>query len=290
MMDPRLSIVSVNYNTTADTIAFIESCRLSDYSHFEIVIVDNASSPPFPEIEGRDLTIIRSPVNLGFAGGNNLGIDAATGDYIFFLNSDTLVTKDLFSKIVDFLRETPDAGAVTPKILYADGVTIQFAGSGSISTLTGRGRRIGRNESDAGQYDTVYQTELVHGAAFAVPRKVISEVGKMPQEFFLYYEEHDWAEQIKRAGYKLYYNGKASIIHKESKSVGGSSPLKTYYMARNRILFIKRNSQGIARWVSLAFVTFISLPVNLCRFVVTRKLNLAKAYWKGFVWHFKKRD
>ena len=286
-MDPLVSIIAVNYNTPGDTLEFIRSCEKLAYSNFEIIVVDNASNPPLPEIQGKNLKIIHSRTNAGFAGGNNIGVDAAKGKYIFFLNSDTLVPETLLTDVVSFLEQTPDAGAVSPKILYADGKTIQFAGSGSISTYTGRGKRIGRYEQDEGQRDDIRKTELVHGAAFIVPRAVIDRVGKMSEAFFLYYEEHDWAEQIKRAGYTLYYFGKSHILHKESKSVGKQSPLKTYYMTRNRILFLRRNASGLALALSMGFIIFVTFPVNLLRYLIKGKFALLSAYWKGFFWHAK---
>lgn len=286
---PLVSIISIHFNVVKETQDFLESCSKLTYPNLEIIIVDNGSDIAFEqEINDKRVTLIRSEENTGFAGGNNIGFHASKGDYLFFLNNDTLLAPDFIQPIVAFLANNPEVGALSPKVLYPDGKTIQYAGSMAISTFTGRGRRIGKMELDEGQFDAVRETELGHGSAFIVPRRVIQDVGLMPELYFLYYEEHDWCERIKEKGYKIYYFGSSSIIHKESMTTGKESTLKTYYMARNRIIYMKRNSKGVSYIVGMVFLLLVSLPKNVLRYVFKGKMDLCKAYIKGYFWHLSK--
>jgi GT2 family glycosyltransferase len=249
----------------------LKSLQQLTYNNIEVIIVDNASGED-PEIiknQYPDITLIRSKENLGFAGGNNLAIRAAKGKYLFFLNNDTEVTPGTIEPLVNHFENNKSAGIASPKIIFYDSDnTIQYAGATAINPWTGRNKGIGSMEKDLGQYDTVYETPLAHGAAMMVPKQVIDEVGLMPELYFLYYEELDWCEMIKRAGYSSYYIGTAAIYHKESMSVGRNSLLKTYYINRNRLLFIRRNFFGWQKWSSIVIFLLIAMPkkflVTLC--------------------------
>lgn len=282
---PLVSIITVNYRQEAITMDLMHSLAKITYPNFEVIVVDNASEKCIEfqllEILPRT-TYIQSPKNLGFAGGNNLGIKVAKGEYMLFLNNDTEVEKNFLEPLVELLVSNPKIGLVSPRLIYHNsGNTIQYAGASRIHPLTGRGHKIGWMEKDQGQYNEIRKTQLGHGAAMLIPTKVIEEVGLMPEEFFLYYEEHDWTEQIKRAGYEVYYNGLSKIYHKESVSVGRYSDLKVYYLTRNRILFIKRNSKGITRWLSLAFFYGIATPKNLLKHSIRREWSFFKAFLGG---------
>ncbi|MBX2895945.1 MAG: glycosyltransferase family 2 protein [Cyclobacteriaceae bacterium] len=290
MAYPLISFITINFNSTKDTIEFLESAEKLTYPNYEIIVVDNASihnpkeslTKKFPGIK-----FIRSDKNLGFAGGNNLGLTLANGDYFFFLNNDTILFPDFLEPIVNFMIEHPEAGMASPKVLYSDAVTIQYAGAISINFL-GRGRRIGLHEKDNGQYNYVAETDLGHGAALIVPRAIVEKVGKMPELFFLYYEEHDWCEQVKRQGYKMYYLGNSKILHKESISTGGNeSYLKVYYLNRNRFLFMRRNFKGVKRIIGLAFYTILAFPKNLIAYLLKGRVDLAGAILRGFYWNLK---
>jgi hypothetical protein len=229
---------------------------------------------------------------LGFAGGNNLGIRAASGKYLFFLNNDTEVDTGFLEPLVSLMESDPQIGLISPKIIYffSDGQkTIQYAGSTGINLATGRGKKIGSFKIDQGQYNDIRETSLGHGAAMMIPMKVVEEVGLMPDIFFLYYEEHDWCEMIKRAGYKVYYCGQSTIYHKESMSVGRNSPLKAYYMNRGRLIYIRRNATGLQKLTSLLFFSFLSVPKNSLKYLMSKRMDLLKAFWRGYLWHYTHR-
>ena len=196
MMERRISVISVNYNGYDLTCAMIDSLRRHVTTPLEIVIVDNGSTrdeaAPLRE-RYPDVKVLRSERNLGFAGGNNLGFAAATGDYLLLLNNDTEVTEDT----LHYLRETLDndrsIGAVCPKIrFFAPPQHIQFAGYTPLTRITLRNALIGFGEPDDGRYDTPHDTPYAHGAAMMVRRETLEKAGPMPEIYFLYYEELDW--------------------------------------------------------------------------------------------------
>ncbi len=228
MRQPLVSIISINYNGVALTLEMLRSLHHVQYAPIEIIVVDNGSKEdPSPiSLEFPTINLIRSQHNLGFAGGNNLGITAAKGKYVLFLNNDTEVHPEFLTPMVEAFEHDPELGVCSPKILFfqsPDKKTIQYAGSTGINPYTIRGGKIGSFEQDQGQFNDVRETSLGHGAAMMIPLKVIKQVGLMPDIYFLYYEEHDWFEMIKRAGYKILYVGTAEVYHKESMTVGPNS-------------------------------------------------------------------
>jgi GT2 family glycosyltransferase/carbonic anhydrase/acetyltransferase-like protein (isoleucine patch superfamily) len=287
MSTPLVSIITINYDQTEVTRDLLISLRKISYSKVEIIIVDNGSRDDsilnlrndFPEIN-----IIQTKKNLGFAGGNNVGFRIAKGEYIVLVNNDVEVTPNFLEPLVETFQLNPQCGLASPKIIFFDrNEVIQYAGSNKISPYTGRGDRQGYLEMDGGQYNSINETQLGHGACLMVSRDLIKRIGNMPEFYFLYYEEHDWTERAKSIGFKVFFVGTSKIYHKESISTGKNSPLKTYYLTRNRILFLRRNSSLIQRIVSYFFIVFIATPKNLFDFILQRDVPNLKAYIRGFV-------
>lgn len=274
----------------------IRSLIAITYPNFEILIVDNGSpqscksavNAEFPKVK-----VIESVKNLGFAGGNNLGIKEAHGKYLLFINNDTEVEPDFLEPMVKLAESDLQIGMISPKLKFyfsENKNIIQWAGSSGLSLLTVRGQSRGDFEVDNGQYDEVMPTQLIHGAAMLVPMEAIRKVGLLPDIYFLYYEELDWAEAIKRAGYKLYYQGQSTVYHKESMSVGKNSPLKTYYMTRGRLIFTRRNRSGLKLLLAILFFAFLTIPKNLLLMIKNKEWKLAGAFLQGIGWHFKPRN
>src|SRR5688500_13304900 len=158
-MRPLVTIITINYNQLKLTCELLDSLRRVTYPAIEIIVVDNHSKEDpttvirekYPEVK-----LIVSMENLGFAGGNNLGIKASSGDYLLFLNNDTEVHPGFLEPLVALFEANPNAGAASSKILYHDsGETIQYAGSTRINPFTGRSKRIGYREKDSGQHNTM---------------------------------------------------------------------------------------------------------------------------------------
>ena len=282
-MSIKTSIITINYNGLADTCALIETIPFNE--DMEVIVVDNASDHQEADAIAErfhQVKVIKSERNVGFAGGNNLGIQAAQGTYLFLVNNDTVFKDFNISALIDRLESSSDIGIVCPKIRFAwDKNPIQFAGYTMLSKVTMRNRSIGYGEDDHGQYETAHPTPYAHGAAMLVKREAIDKVGLMPECYFLYYEEIDWSMMFTRAGYQIWYEPKCTIYHKESQAAGQDSPLRTYYITRNRLLFVRRNRRGILRGLSYAYLTAVVAPRDMLRHITKGRFNLAKATYKG---------
>ncbi len=256
---------------------------------FEVIVIDNASDTDefllikkyYSEVIG-----IHLPKNLGFAGGNNFGVDMASGEYLYFINNDTLLPQDADSQIramISFCEANSSVGGLSPKILYDKPKDlIQFAGSTPLSLITIRNKQIGYKELDKGQYNKIVRIPYFHGAAMFVPKRVIDLVGKMPTCYFLYYEELDWSNSITEF-FEIFYFPSAEIIHLESASTGINSPLKTYYITRNRVIFAYRQRKYIWRLFAVGYLVLLAFPVHLCLLLIKLKFSQAAAMIKG-IW------
>lgn len=286
-----VSIITVNYHQAALTTDLLHSIiRCAQGKAVEVIVIDNGATEDNEDVLKAalpDLIYIRSQENLGFAGGNNLGIQHATGDYLLFLNNDTEITAGFIETLRDELERHPDIGLLSPLILYhEDKHKIQYAGYTSMNYLTGRNTGIDSMVDDHGQYDRVTsETGYCHGAAMICRRKDLERVGLMPEHFFLYYEELDWCEQFMRTGLKIGFTGKAKIYHKESMSVGKESPLKTYFMVRNRWLFIRRNAHWPSTMIFCCYYLTIAIPVLLVKHLLRGKRDLITSALRGVWWN-----
>ena len=285
---PLVSIITVTYNHPEVTVDLLESLRNCTYPNKEVIVVDNASqdnpaiiTSSFPEV-----IFIQNEKNLGFAGGNNVGVRLAKGKYILFINNDTVVSPDFLEPLVSKCENNATVGAVSPKIkFYFQPDTIQFSGQAPINPYTMRSSGYGYGSVDRGQFDYDSVTNFVHGAAMLVPVSVIKEVGLMTESYFLYYEELDWGTRIKKAGYKLWYVHNSTILHKESISTGKMTPFKTYYMNRSRILYLRRNLNGFSFVISILYQIFIAIPKNLLVFALKKDKDHLRSYVKALYWH-----
>jgi GT2 family glycosyltransferase len=291
MNHPLVSIITINFDHPEVTCRMLESLEKITYPSIEVIVVDNASpndDPGIIEAQFPEVTLVRNPENLGFAGGNNVGIRMAKGKYILLLNNDTEVDPGFLEPLVRKLEANTQIGAVSPQIRFFDHPdTLQFAGSEPLNPYTMRSHGRGYREVNHGQFDHDSQTPFVHGACMLVPREVIRQVGLMAECFFLYYEELDWGYRIRKAGYELWYIHDSVIYHKESISTGKMSPLKVYYMNRARLLYMRRNVHGFKRIIAVLFQAFISFPKNVIFFTVHGKKAHRQAYVRSMAWHLQ---
>ena len=280
----ELSIIIINYNGLRDTCELIELLPLEDKS-IEVIVVDNASKKDEANLIAQrypQVRTIRTKMNLGFAGGNNIGIMAAKGKYLFLINNDTIFKEFTIRPLIDRLKSNVQIGIVCPKIRFTwSNNPIQFAGYAPLSSLTVRNRSIGFGEEDHGQYDTPHPTPYAHGAAMLIKRDAIEKVGLMPEDYFLYYEEIDWSMMFTEAGYEIWYDPACTIYHKESQSTGQSSPLRTYYITRNRFLLVKRNWHGLNKYLAYCYLMCIVAPRDLLKYAFKCKVDHFKAVIKG---------
>ena len=253
----------------------------------EVIVVDNASKQDEASIIQKQypqVKVIRSEKNLGFAGGNNLGIKKSKGKYLFLINNDTIFKEFNVDSLINRFESSPNIGIVCPKIRFTWGAKpIQYTGYTPLSKITVRNQTIGYSEEDKGQYDAPHPTPYAHGAAMLIKREAIEKVGLMPEDYFLYYEELDWSMMFTRAGYEIWYDPTCTIYHKESQSTGQSSPLRTYFITRNRLLLVKRNWHGIYKYLAYCYLTCIVAPRDIIKHTLKGRFDLSKAVCKGLL-------
>ena len=286
---PLVSIITLNFNNLTVTLEFLKSISKIDYPNYEVILVDNGSENFKKDIITRDFPstiIVESTENLGFAGGNNLGLDKAQGEYVFFVNNDIEIDADGLDVLMNTIPGLKNLGAISPKFhFYHTKNLIEYAGCSQMNLFTARTKTIGKGMMDDGSdFQGVIETSYVHGGGMLVPRHVIDTVGPMAVDYFLYYEELDWSERIRRAGFKIYCQRDAIIYHKESASIGRLSPLKTYFMNRSRILFMRKNYSGLNLMPFYLFYTFISFPKNIVKYSLSGNLKHLKAYLRSLLW------
>ena len=286
-----VSVITVNYNQSAATCEMLESLYASGYPELEVLVVDNASPSDTPDIikeKFPQIIFIQSRKNLGFAGGNNLAVRQAKGELIYLINNDTMIPKNHIQSLADALTGNPEAGVVCPKIkLYDDPELILFAGFTPMTPFTVRNKIIGYAEKDCGQHDHLRQSAYAHGAAMMFKREVIEKAGLMNEHYFLYYEEVDWSTRIRKAGYNIYYIPDTYVLHKESLSTGRNTPLKSYYLNRNRTLFILCNMTGLQKVAAILYQICIAVPKNVLVCAFRREYANMKATARAWGWCLK---
>ncbi len=251
-MLPKVFIIILNWNNWQDVLECLESLKNNDYPNYQVVIIDNGSKEK-PQAPNPEIKIIYNKENLGFAGGNNVGIKYALekgADYVLLLNNDTLVSQDFLSKLVETGESNKSFGLLGPKIYFADQKEkIWFAG-GKVNWLYNKGEMKGWGEIDKGQYNQLKETDYITGCCLLIKRAVIEKIGLMPEDYFLYYEDTDWSLAAQKHGFKCIFVPRAKIWHKGSKSSLEGSPSYIYYHIRNGLIM----AQKYAPWYIKPFV------------------------------------
>ncbi len=246
----KIVIIILQWNNSADTIACLESILQIDYPHFEVILVDNGSRPE--EIAAvrsafKELICIENGKNLGFAEGNNIGIQEALkrqAEYLLLLNNDTIVDKHILTAFVSAAENNRDAGVLGAKIYYFDEPTTLWYAGGNVNLQSFRCYHEGCTESDLNKrHETVRETNYACGCALFITREAVEKVGMMDPRFFLIWEEIDWCWRIRKAGYRCLFVPQARVWHKISQSFEGGNrgPSWQYYYFRNRLLFIQKH-------------------------------------------------
>jgi len=256
----HVAIVIVDYNSIEDTRECLQSLLKIKHQTFKysVIVVDNGSKELFslpPGLKADNIEILRSESNLGFTGGNNLGlryaVDKLHPDYLLLLNNDTLVDPDFLEKMMERIRSDVSIGLVGAKTYFVKdreyhlqsydkselGNVIWFAG-GSIDWPNLAAFHRGVDEVDRGQFDDLDQTDFVTGCTFLMPISVLERVGYLDEKYFLYLEDVDYSQRVKQAGYRLSVCSQALVWHKNAGSSGGAGSLvHRYYQTRNRLFF-----------------------------------------------------
>ncbi len=288
-MRPDLSFITINYNGLDDTCQLLKSLsEVVTSLEWEAIVVDNGSKEPEAEQikqcfkDDSRIKVIEAGRNLGFAAGNNLGIKKARGRAMMLINNDTYVLHDGFRQLFDRLMNDGSIGAVCPKLRFdEEPKLIQYAGFTRLTSVTLRNRSIGCGEPDNGQYDTPAETYFAHGAAVMFNWETLQKAGMMSEDYFLYYEEMDWSEAIRRAGLQIWYDPTQTVFHKESHTIGQQSPTRCYYLTRNRLVFARRNRRWAVRMLCYIYLYIIGLLRDVPRHLWHRRADLAAATIRG---------
>ncbi len=256
-LEPRIGIVLVNYNCLTDTIRCLDSLSRLDYRNYFVVLVDNASpdgsGEQLKDFASNTIRIICNPENKGFAAGNNVGIHQARSmgaRYIWLLNPDTEVAPDALRALVEELHTNPVVAATGSKILYGEG-TPEKAGRiwGAGGTVDPQQQQIemrGNDALDEGQFDVVEDCGYLPGCSILVRTSVIKEIGLLPEEYFMYFEETDWCQRMRKASYRLHYVP-SSVVYHHFSDPKMQTAFTVYYYNRNNRLFWWRYSNSKLR-------------------------------------------
>lgn len=270
-MNPRVSIIILNWNGLKDTLACLESLQKIDYSNYEVIVVDNNSSGDDVKILKQRFgdflkAIIINKENLGFSGGNNVGIKYAlqsNPDYIMLLNNDTIVEPDFISKLIEKSRLSPEIGILTPRINYFYEKNIIWAAGGYISKFRASGFSYGINKTDEKYRNDKYCT-FASGCCMLIKSEVIKKVGMLDEKYFLYLEDTDYCQRVLNADYKILYVNDSIVYHKVGATTSKNNKLlPMYYSVRNRLYFTKKNVRSYYIWVVIYLIIVFTIKIIL---------------------------
>jgi hypothetical protein len=254
MSFPCVIAVILNTNRRDDTLECLESLYRNAYPNQRVIVLDNASSDGsaaairerFPQT-----ILIELDRNLGYAGNNNVGIEAALqhgADWVFVLNEDTILAPDCIERLVSVGEEDARIGIVGPMVYHYDEPNV-IQSAGGILEADFAALHIGQNEVDIGQYPEPRDVAWVSGCALLVRRKLIEEIGALDERFFYYWEETDWCTRARERGWRIVHIPQARLWHKGVQRNYQPSPNVTYYATRNRLLFLRKHHAPPKVWV-----------------------------------------
>lgn len=249
MMTPKVSIIILNWNGLADTIECLESLSKIDYPNYDVIVVDNNSYNDDVKIirekfGGYVKSIIVNKSNLGFSGGNNVGIKLALengAEVVLLLNNDTIVEPDFLNNLVEKSKSHPEVGILTPLINYVSSKDVVWFAGGHISKLRSSGFPDGICKHES-KYSSDRFCNFASGCCMYVKKEVVEKIGFFDENFFLYLEDSDYSYRAYKAGFKILYAASSKIYHKVSSTTSKNGALLTlYYSTRNRLYFAKKN-------------------------------------------------
>ena len=262
---PKALIIILNWNNASDTINCLDSLKHIDWSNYEVILIDNASTDGsvekirelFPEI-----TIVENEKNLGVAGGRNVGIDLAleqinddrteTPEYILFLDNDTKVDKRFLTEMLEKAKSDRRIGVLNPKICYLGEPNRIWSAGGRLNFSRCEITLRGIDECDEGQYDETCDIDWALGCVYLITKDALQTVGKFDPIFGLYCDEEiDWCIRSKKAGYRIVYVPKSKIWHRYSKTMPGAN--YHYQKVRNHLILMRRYA-SFAQWLSFMFL------------------------------------
>lgn len=282
----KISIILLNYNNENDTIECVESIKENCRLDCDIIVVDNKSSQSsidFLREKSSLFTLILNKENVGFAAGNNVGIKFALengADYILLLNNDTIVTPNSIEKMVNCIESDESTGIASCRIMYNDCKTKVWYCGGKMDWSKYRPEHFNIGNEFDYNFKDVEQTYYISGCCMLIPRDIFKNVGLLPEEYFMYYEDVDYCQQVVSKGYKLMLCSDAIIYHKVSSSSGGeNSPFSILWGTRNKLIFMKKYRRRFLMISKLYF--YLELSAKYILFFFKGEKEKAKAIING---------
>ncbi|MCS6962454.1 glycosyltransferase family 2 protein [Thermoflexus sp.] len=286
-------VAILTYNRLPDTIACLESVRRLEGPVEGVLVLDNDSTDGTPQAIRRafpEVQIWELERNRGYAAGNNLALQMALErgmEGVFLLNNDTVVDPQCLVRMLETARSMPQVGAVGP-LIWA------WPPSQGIWALGGEihWRRAYTLHREAGHMEPSrrfpHPVDFVPGCGFLLRREALEAVGGFDERYFMYWEETDWCQRARRAGFSIWVDPRAQMWHKAPLSSEDLSPTTLYYMTRNRLLFFWAHGCGMERWIALAHA--VHGAVRLAQQLEQRERpSHARAVREGLYAFFRRR-
>jgi GT2 family glycosyltransferase len=282
-MNPRVSIIIINWNGWQDTIECLNSVLKINYPHFDLIVVDNGSQDDSIEkleeysselrLNSSGFVLIKKSKNYGFALGNNIGINYAmenlNPDYILLLNNDTVVDTYFLDQLVKTGEENPKNGIIGPVVYYYHQKHKISIYGGNLNLYTGLTSYPHLDTHDSGIQSEI---DYISGCCLLIKKSAIEKVGLLKSNYFLYYEDVEWCYRVKKHDYRIIYQPAAKIFHKESPTA--KNPTGVYYLTRNRWWFMKEYTNTIQ--YSIFFVlSLLYFLYHSLRLMKSRELSYA---------------
>ncbi len=273
---PRVLVTVLNWNGADDTLACLESLAAADYPSFDTLVIDNGSHDSVaPAVRERFPAVrcVELPVNLGYAGGNNVGLRQAIEegyDFAFVLNNDTVVEPGFLRAAVDAATAEPRVAAVGGKVVAFDEPCRLWMTYGTVNYRQSLIHLEGWGARDDGQYDTRREVEWVPGCALLLRREALVDVGLFDERFFAYHEDVDWCTRARARGWRVLFEPDSVVRHRGNRTLGGpayTSPRK-YLSARSTVLYARKHAtraQQLKLWTSI----LVTLPFVFLRRLAT---------------------
>lgn len=292
---PKVFIIILNWNGKDDTIDCLASIEKLDYPDYHVIVVDNGSTDGSVELirasypSATWFTVIENGENLGYTGGNNVGLRYAMeqgAQYILLLNNDTTIKSDVLKCLVKTAEGNPHAGLLGPKIIQMDDPAKAYSMVGKLNMwFPWPDRMEGEDESKV-TGDAVC-VDFLSGSALLVKRDFVEKVGLLDERFFFYWEENDWCERGRKAGFSSVFVPEAIVYHKGGGSSGkGWNEFTAYYLVRNWILFMRKHA-AVRYWIT--FIPFLigSLSYWIIKAILKGETQVVRAYFSAIAWHLR---
>lgn len=284
---PLVSVIILHFGHPEVTEECLAAVLAQSHETLEIFLINNGSNQLLEEVTSmadERVTLLVGDKNKGYAGGNNDGIRLSQGEYVLVINNDVVLPAHWIEKM---LTAWPGSewGLISSCIVkYGTEGELQYSGFTEVTKLTGRNRVLGAGEKWIPE-EKVVETAYAHGSAMMASRAAINEAGMIPEQYFLHYEELDWSEKMKRAGFKIGVYFGVEAPHYGSLTLGKDSPNRWYYYHRGRLIFQRRWLTPTQKLFFFLYYFLVASPKEIISHIVKRKWSHLTAWKEAVRWH-----